>query len=85
MFLETTMPRALAFIIDSTGGGETAGEDAFREALLEGRSIDEAFGAAFDANVAAAGGAGDDGRVDSLAADLFVQGFDPGIAGIRAY
>ena len=53
------MPRALAFIIDSTGGGETAGEDAFREALLEGRSIDEAFGAAFDANVAAAGGAGE--------------------------
>ena len=51
MFLETTMPRALAFIIDSTGGGETAGEEAFRDALLEGRSIDEAFGAAFDANV----------------------------------
>jgi hypothetical protein len=69
----------LAFIIDSTGGGETAGEDAFREALLEGRSIDEAFGAAFDANVAAAGGPGRDGRVDFLAADLFVQGFDPGL------
>ncbi|MDC0361288.1 hypothetical protein OAN80_05955 [Alphaproteobacteria bacterium] len=71
-----------AFIIDSTGGGETAGEEAFRDALLEGRSIDEAFGAAFDANAAAAGGAGDDGRVDDLAANLFVQGFDPGLRAI---
>ena len=52
---------------------------AFREALIEGRSIDEAFGAAFEANLAAAGGPGHDGRIDFLAADLFVQGFDPGL------
>ena len=47
--------------------------------MLEGRSIDEAFGAAFEANLAAAGGPGQDGRIDFLAADLFVQGFDPGL------
>ena len=29
--------------------------------------------------MAAAGGPGDDGRIDFLAADLFVQGFDPGL------
>ena len=69
----------LAFLIDSTEGGDTVGEDAFRDALLEGKSIDEAFGAAFEANVLAAGGAGRDGRVDFLAADLFIQGFDPGL------
>ncbi|MAL61952.1 MAG: hypothetical protein CL563_02990, partial [Alphaproteobacteria bacterium] len=68
-----------AFIVENTKGRESAGEDAFREALLEGRSIDEAFGAAFEANLAAAGGPGQDGRIDFLAADLFVQGFDPGL------
>ena len=68
-----------AFIVENTKGRENAGEDAFREALLEGRSIDEAFGAAFEANLAAAGGPGQDGRIDFLAADLFVQGFDPGL------
>ena len=70
-----------AFIVENTKGRESAGEDAFREALLEGRSIDEAFGAAFEANLAAAGGPGQDGRIDFLAADLFVQGFDPGLRG----
>ena len=58
---------------------ESAGEDAFREALLEGRSIDEAFGAAFQANLAAAGGPVT--MLHFLAADLFVQGFDPGLRG----
>ena len=71
----------LAFIVENTKGRENAGEDAFRDALLEGRSINEAFGAAFEANLAAAGGPGRDGRVDFLAADLFVQGFDPGLRG----
>ena len=76
----TNDSEGLAFIVENTKGTESAGEDAFREALLEGRSIDEAFGAAFQANLAAAGGPGDDGRIDFLAADLFVQGFDQGFA-----
>jgi len=63
-------------------GRDTAGENAFRQAILEGKSIDEAFGAAFDANVDAAGGPGQDGRVDFLDADLFIQGFDPGLEAI---
>ena len=70
---------ALSLIVETTGGRDTEGEIAFRQALIEGRSIDEAFGAAFEANLAAAGGPGDDGRIDFLAADLFVQGFDPGL------
>ena len=69
----------LVALAGAANGRDTTGENAFREAILEGKSIDAAFGAAFDANVAAAGGPGQDGRVDSLDANLRVQGFDPGL------
>ena len=63
---------ALSLIVETTGGRDTEGE-SLQEALIEGRSIDESFGAAFEANLAAAGGPGDDGRIDFLAADLLCR------------
>jgi len=68
----------LAFILDATASTGSIGEDAFRAALLSGASIDEAFGAAFEANVNI-GTRDNDGHIDYLAADLFIQGFDPSL------
>ncbi|PPR09045.1 MAG: hypothetical protein CFH41_02822, partial [Alphaproteobacteria bacterium MarineAlpha11_Bin1] len=47
------------------------GEGAFRDALIKGGNINDAFTAAFKANIAAG--------EDFISANLFVQGFDPGL------
>ena len=68
----------LAFILESTGSSGSLGENTFREALLSGASIDEAFGAAFEANLNA-NARNNSGVEDFIAADIFLQGFDPGL------
>ena len=64
----------LAFVLEASGTTGIRGEDAFKEALLSGASIDEAFGAAFEANIAASGGRGENQQVDYLANSLWNQG-----------
>ena len=65
----------LAFILESTGSSGSLGENTFREALLSGASIDEAFGAAFEANLNA-NARNNSGVEDFIAADIFLQGFE---------
>ncbi|MDC0361297.1 hypothetical protein OAN80_06000, partial [Alphaproteobacteria bacterium] len=67
---------SVGLLIGEGGPNASKGETTFREALISGKSIDEAFQSAFAAN---AGSAERDanGRIDFLGADLFAQGFDP--------
>ena len=58
-------------IVNETFNEEKGGESAFRNALLDGGSIDDAFNAAFKTNIAAGS--------DFIEANIFTQGFDPGL------
>ena len=55
---------------------DSVGKQAFALALLNGKSVGDAFGAAWKANLDA-GARGADGQIDYLAARPDLQGFDP--------
>ncbi|MEC8461564.1 MAG: calcium-binding protein, partial [Pseudomonadota bacterium] len=58
-------------IVDETFNEEREGERAFRDALLEGGNVDDAFNAAFITNISSG--------ADFIEANIFSQGFDPGL------
>ena len=67
---------SVGLLLGEGGPNASKGETTFREALISGKSIDEAFQSAFAANAASAERDAN-GRIDFLGADLFAQGFDP--------
>jgi len=62
---------SFTIIVKETVRDDKVGEEAFRDVLIEGGNINDAFSAAFRANIAAG--------EDFISANLFVQGFDPGL------
>jgi hypothetical protein len=62
---------SFTIIVKETVRNDKVGEGAFRDVLIEGGNINDAFAAAFRANIAAG--------EDFISANLFVQGFDPGL------
>ena len=63
--------QSFTIIVKETVRDDKVGEEAFRDALIKGGNINDAFSAAFRANIAAG--------EDFISANLFVQGFDPGL------
>ena len=58
-------------IVSETANDDKKDEQVFRDVLLSGGDIGEAFSAAFESNVAAGS--------DRIEANIFTQGFDPGL------